>query len=156
METSLRTATNEEIPLVYTIMIQSFEQYRGKLNPPSGAFSETIDSITDKISRSGGAVLALAEGQAVGSAQYYRIDDYIYLGRVAVLPSHRCKGIAKAMVEHIESLTLNAGLSETRLEVRLSIPDNVSYYKKLQYEVIEEHAYPAETDYWYVMSKKLR
>ncbi|MNG35233.1 hypothetical protein D3C84_1219210 [compost metagenome] len=60
------------------------------------------------------------------------------------------------MVEHIESLALNSGLYETRLEVRLSIPDNVAYYKKLRYEVLEEHAYPAETDYWYVMSKKLR
>ena len=44
---------------------------------------------------------------------------------------------------------------ESRVEVRLSIPENIKLYEWLQYEVIEHKFYPERTDSWYVMRKKL-
>ncbi|MFD0681661.1 MULTISPECIES: hypothetical protein [unclassified Paenibacillus] len=45
--------------------------------------------------------------------------------------------------------------SETRVEVRLSLPENVDYYKKLQYQIISEQSYPNGEDSWYTMSKSV-
>ncbi|WP_336788040.1 GNAT family N-acetyltransferase [Paenibacillus sp. MMO-177] len=155
METKIIQASLEEIQTVHDVMVKAFEEYRGKLNPPSGALSETIDDIVKKISNNGGAIIAQAEGVPVGSAQFIFQDNYVYIGRVSVLPSHRGWGIGKMMVRYIENHARNKGVNESRLEVRISIPSNVAFYKKINYEVIEKHAYPAETDYWYVMKNSL-
>ncbi|TCM87933.1 acetyltransferase (GNAT) family protein [Paenibacillus sp. BK033] len=151
METLIKQASLEEIQIVHDVMGKAFEEYQGNLTPPSGALSETISDIIKKLSNNGGAIIAQVEGIPVGSAQYLFQDNYVYIGRVSVLPSHRGLGIGKMMVRYIETHARNEGVNESRLEVRLSIPSNVAFYKKLNYEIIEKHAYPDETDYWYVM-----
>lgn len=151
MEVLISQATMNEIKIVHDVMRKAFEEYRGILTPPSGALLETIDDIVKKISHNGGAIIARVEGVPIGSAQFVFEENYVYIGRVSVLPSHRGGGIGQMMVRYIESHAVNKGVSESRLGVRLSIPSNVTFYQKLNYEIIEKHAYPAETDYWYVM-----
>jgi len=151
MEAIINQASLNEIHIVHDVMRKAFEEYRGMLTPPSGALSETMDDIVKKISNSGGAVIARVEGIAVGSAQHIFHDNFVYIGRVSVLPSHRGKGIGKMMVRYIETLAKDKGLSEARLEVRLSIPSNAAFYQKLNYEIIEKLAYPDETDFLCVM-----
>ncbi|MGM0882354.1 MAG: GNAT family N-acetyltransferase [Bacillota bacterium] len=126
MEALIHKASLEEIEIVHDLMGEAFEEYRGKLTPPSGALSETINDIVKKISTNGGAIIAEAEGIPVGSAQFVFQDNYVYIGRVSVLPSHRGWGIGKMMVKYIETYARNKGVSESRLEVRLSIPSNVA------------------------------
>ena len=48
-------------------MQAAFEEYRGRLDPASGALRETIDDVRAAIS-SGGAFLAFSSAVAVGSA----------------------------------------------------------------------------------------
>jgi ribosomal protein S18 acetylase RimI-like enzyme len=151
MRALINQASLDEIHIVHEVMRKAFEEYRGMLTPPSGALTETMDDIINKISNKGGAIIARVEGIAVGSAQLIFQENYVYIGRVSVLPSHRGKGIGKMMVRYIESLAKDNGLSEARLEVRFSIPSNAAFYQKLNYEIIEKRAYPAETDYLYVM-----
>lgn len=151
MEALIHQSSLEEIQIVHALMEKAFEEYQGKLTPPSGALSETIDDIVKKISNNGGAIIAQVEGVPVGSAQFVFQQNYVYIGRVSVLPSYRGWGIGKMLVKYIETHARNQGVSESRLEVRLSIPSNLAFYKKLNYEIIEKHAYPAETDFWYVM-----
>lgn len=151
MEVVIRLAGLEEIPVVHEVMMMAFEEYRGKLTPPAGALSETVEDITKKITERGGAILALVNGAIAGSGQFVLHDQHVYIGRVSVLPSYRGQGIGKRLVRFIESYAKDKGLTEARLGVRLSIPDNIAFYSKLNYEAIEKHAYPDETDYWYIM-----
>ena len=136
-------------------MIRSFEEYTGRLTPPSGALNETVETIRTKISGGGGAIIAWDNTVPIGCAQYYFHEVYMYIGRISVLPKYRGKGIGKLIVHHLEEIGRNKGMPEVRLEVRLSLPENVAYYTKLNYMTIEEHAYPNRTDRWYVMSKAL-
>ncbi|MNI37008.1 hypothetical protein D3C73_910790 [compost metagenome] len=62
MEALIHQASLEEIQIVHYQMRKAFEEYRGKLTPPSGALSETIDDIVKKISNEGGAIIAQVEG----------------------------------------------------------------------------------------------
>ena len=59
------------------------------------------------------------------------------------------------MLAMIEGIALAIGINEARVEVRVSIPDNIKLYEYLEYRPIEQKYYNEGTDSWYVMSKKL-
>ncbi|RIX53690.1 GNAT family N-acetyltransferase [Paenibacillus nanensis] len=151
----IRSAKQDEIVVVRDIILESFKEYAGLLHPPSGALSETLESISSKVER-GGAVIVWEDTEPVGTALYNFVDDYMYIGRVAVLPKHRGKGIGKVIMAHLEQLALHKGYNKTRLGVRLSLPDNLMFYQKLHYISIEEHEYPDKTDKWHIMVKELK
>lgn len=151
----IREANNDEIEIVRHIIYESFKEYIGILHPPSGALRETVEGIKRKVEGRGSAIIVWDGSEPMGSALYYFEKDYMYIGRVSVLPKYRGKGIAKKMFTYLEELAVKKGCSKTRIEVRLSLPDNLRYYQKLNYLPIEEHEYPDKTDRWYVMSKVL-
>ncbi|WNR44147.1 GNAT family N-acetyltransferase [Paenibacillus roseipurpureus] len=151
----IKEATVHESDLIYQIMLASFQEYSGKLTPPSGALHETVEHTMRTFEVGGGAVLAWEEGNAVGSARYKLVDDYMYIGRVSVLPEYRGRGICKALLRRVESIAQQQGIAESRVEVRLSIPENIAMYQKFKYEVVEQKFYPEGTDSWYVMRKIL-
>ena len=66
MRVTVRSAGIDEAHAVLSIMQVAFEEYRGRLDPPSGALSETIDDVRAAIS-GGGALLAFSSDMAVGS-----------------------------------------------------------------------------------------
>jgi ribosomal protein S18 acetylase RimI-like enzyme len=156
MDLVITKATKTELEIVHAVMRAAFAEYQAVLNPPSGALRETVDDILNKVENDGGAVLAWASSEPVGSAQYYRKEGYLYIGRVSVLPAYRGEKIGKKLMHFLEKHALEEGIFETRIEVRQSLPNNISYYKGLQYEVLEEHEYPEKTDAWYVMRKCLK
>lgn len=53
MNYEIRTASTDEIELVHQTMMLAFEEYRGRLHPPSGALSENTETILSKISEHG-------------------------------------------------------------------------------------------------------
>jgi ribosomal protein S18 acetylase RimI-like enzyme len=152
----IREARHEEIEIVHGIMIEAFAEYIGILQPPSGALRETIQSIQSKIEDKGGAIIAFEDNTAVGATIYYYQENYMYIGRVSVLPTYRGKGIGREMIYYLEQQAINIGYSETRVEVRLSLPNNLRLYEKLAYRAIQEVEYPEKTDSWYIMSKNLQ
>jgi Acetyltransferases len=153
LDIHIREAAFEEWTTVHRIMREAFEEYRGVLHPPSGALREELEDTIRKLSTRGGAVLAMAEGIAVGSAQYRIEDDYVYIGRISVVARARGCGIGKKLVHFLEELAAARGMSEVRLEVRLSLPDNIQFYERLGYHVVQECRYPEDTDGWYIMAK---
>ena len=155
MSIEIREAKIEEVDIVFRTMQESFMEYSGKLNPPSGALSETTQNVINTFNEGGGAVLAWNGIMAVGSARYRFIEHYIYIGRVSVIREYRGRGICKSLLNFIENKAMSMGIKESKVAVRLSIPENIDMYKRLKYEVIEHKFYPDRTDSWYVMSKKL-
>lgn len=154
MPIEIKVANETEIDFVYSTMVEAFQEYAGKLNPPSGALSETTENILTTMNQGGGSVIAWDGSSAAGSARFKFIDHYLYIGRVAVLPEYRGRGIGKSMLVFLENMAADKKISEARVEVRLSIPDNIDMYKRYNYEIIEQIFYPERTDSWYVMSKK--
>jgi ribosomal protein S18 acetylase RimI-like enzyme len=152
----IREANREEIEIVHAIMIEAFTEYIGVLRPPSGALSETVESLQSKIANNGGAIIAIDDTQAAGATIYYYQENYMYIGRVSVLPTFRGKGIGREMIYYLEQQAMKMGYAETRVEVRLSLLDNLRLYEKLAYRAIQEIEYPEKTDSWYIMSKNLQ
>ena len=100
-------------------------------------------------------MLAEIEEEAVGSAQCILHEEYLWVGRVSVHPFHRGQGIGQQIMHYIEEYARQQGLNEVRLGVRQSLLGNISFYQKLQYEIVAKKAHPSGVGFWYEMKKVL-
>jgi GNAT superfamily N-acetyltransferase len=145
MSFEIRRALPEQAPLVLQIMQAAFAEYAGMLNPPSGANHETLADV-EKAMGDGGALLAWDGDRAVGSARFRPEPDCLYVGRVAVLPAYRGRGIGAALMWAMEDVAREAGRSKIRLGVRMALPGNLTFYEKLGYAVVEVGPHPKGSD----------
>jgi GNAT superfamily N-acetyltransferase len=83
-------------------------------------------------------VVAVLDGEIVGSG-YARIEDglpfvnykqHVYIGFMYVVPHHRGKGIAHAVVEALRRWALQRGITEMRLEVYYDNTPAIKSYEK--------------------------
>jgi GNAT superfamily N-acetyltransferase len=58
---------------------------------------------------------------------------HLHVGRVAVVPAWRGRGVATALMGWLEEFAASRGLSEIRLAVRLTLPRNEAFYRRLGY-----------------------
>jgi ribosomal protein S18 acetylase RimI-like enzyme len=154
MTISVRLVGVEQASEVHRLMQLAFEEYRGRLVPPSGALTETIDDVRAAIN-SGGAFLAFAGEVAVGSARYRLFPDHAYAERIAVLPAHRGRGIAVALMAAFEEAIRVLRVPEARVGVRVSLPSNLRFYENLGYRALSSRPYPTGTDFEITLSKRL-
>lgn len=153
MSLTLRLATPDDLPLIYDITQQSFAEYHGLLDPPSGAERETRQDV-ERALREGSAVFAYLEREAAGCVRYVSEEGGIYVGRLAVLPTRRRHGIGTALLDFVEAQARVAGAARLRLRVRLALPENIRLYTRLGYRVTGLHPRSA-TDVACTMVKDL-
>ena len=131
-EIVLRDAAPTDAPTVAEVVRQSFAEYEPWLTPPSGANAETSDTVLQKMAQ-GHVTLALLGGEMVGCVFTEPRDGFLYLGRLAVLPSHRHQGVGRALMDSAEARATRSGLPAVRLGVRIALPENRAYYERLGY-----------------------
>lgn len=153
-EIVLREATDDDIPTIVAVTRAAFDEYTGWLSPPSGAPNETPEKLRAKLA-SGHGVLALIGDQVVGSAYYSPEAEYVYLGRLAVLPEYRGRGIGSALVAEVERRARELGIARVRLGVRLALRHVRALYERLGYRVYEERRHEGFAETTYVMMEKL-
>jgi ribosomal protein S18 acetylase RimI-like enzyme len=137
----VREATAADIPTLATLVHTAFEDYRGRLDPPSGAHNETAETLRQAL-HTGWAALALVNNVAVGCVFYHQEDEHMYLGRLSVLRPFRRHGVGQALTEYVEQRARALGLPRVQLGVRIALPYLQAYYERLGYHVMryESHA----------------
>ena len=151
----LQEATYDDIPTLVALIHTAFEEYRGRLAPPSGAHRETAQSIGTYLQQ-GRAVLALLNDQAGGCVCYHQEGAHVYFGRLSVLPAFRQHGVGLALVTYVEQQARALGGQRVQLGVRIALPHLQVYYERLGYCVVgyETHeGYTASTSV--VMEKQV-
>jgi GNAT superfamily N-acetyltransferase len=153
---TLREAAPSDAEVVYQVTKAAYEEYSGVLDPPSGVDREALESVQDLL-REGGAILALIDGMAVGAVRYERRDNgSLYVGRLAVLPSHRRRGIGRALMAAAEETARRMGLAPITLGVRIQLPQNRAFYESLGYRADGRGSHPGyDRLTWFHMSKTL-
>ena len=131
----LREATYDDIPTLVTLIHTAFEEYRGRLEPPSGAHRETAQSISNYLQQ-GRAVLASLHGQVVGCVCYHQESEHVYFGRLSVLPAFRQHGVGLALVTYVEQQAKALGAQRIQLGMRIALPHLQVYYERLGYCVV--------------------
>ncbi len=150
----IRLAVPADGPLLVDILHAAFAEYDGRLDPPSGAHHETLDTLLEKM-KEGGAFLAFAGGKAVGCVFFEVHEDYVYLGRLSVLPEHRKQGVARALINQVEQQARDLGKSRVQLGTRLALPQLLAYYARLGYQPISYVAHPGYTQPTYAIMEKV-
>ena len=150
---AITVATVDDAPLVRAIMLGAFEQFRGTLEPPSSALDETIED-TRRAIAAGSAALAWVDGVAAGSVRCQPRPDYLYVGRLAVLPEFRGRGVAAALMASMAAQARTLGLPEVRVEVRQALADNVALFRRLGFRTVSEQPHPRGPAYWTIILGK--
>ncbi len=151
---SIRPATMADAPVLAATIVAAFEEYRGRLEPPSAALDETPDSIRHELASDYGGALALLDGHAVGCVLFRPEGADLYFGRLSVLPTHRGRGIAAALVHAVETEAVRRGCPGVVLGVRIALPENQEVFTRLGYAEIARHAHTGyDAPIWIEMRK---
>lgn len=152
----IRPAALEEAPVITSLLRAAFAEYKGKLDPPSGAHSESVETVRGLL-QSESTYVAVLDSEIVGAVFYRAHPDHadeVYLHRLAVLPHVRRFGIGRALVEAVEQSARELGADWVSLNVRIALPANRNYYYHLGYNVSGFAAHPGYSAPTYAMMRK--
>ena len=138
----LRQAELGDAPAVAATIAAAFEQYRGRLQPESGAFLETADAVAAELAKGATAIVAERNGEILGCVMMKEMEGDLYFGRLSVQPAARGAGLAARLVAAVEDLARARGLPGVRLGVRIALPDNQRLFTSLGYREISREAHP--------------
>ena len=147
-------ATPAESPLVLSITQAAFAEYEGLLDPPNTAAAETVADVHHAMTE-GGNLLAWVGTDAVASARFRFTPDHLYVGRLAVLPEQRGRGIASALMHAMEAIARATGRPEIALGTRMHLTRNIALYAKLGYKITKTHQHPRGKDIIAWLSKQV-
>jgi ribosomal protein S18 acetylase RimI-like enzyme len=149
----VREAGAEDIAPLVAIIHTAFEEYRGHIDPPSGAHRETVESIRQKMMIES-AVIAEIETRPVGCVFYQSEGEHIHLGRLSVIPEFRRSGIGRALVAEVENRAIALGIHTIQLFVRIALQENMTFYERQGYRVIREMSHEGHREPTYVVMEK--
>ncbi len=112
-----------DAPAVAALIRTAFAAQFVVTDPPPSALRVTENDVAAHLDAGGGAV-AEAGGGLVGSALWTEQDDGLYLARLAVAPSWRGRGVAKALMATAEATARRMALPRIHLSTRLVLLDN--------------------------------
>ncbi|RKH11996.1 GNAT family N-acetyltransferase [Corallococcus sp. CA053C] len=128
----LREAVPGDAARLSQVLREAFEEYRGRLDPPSSAHDKT-EALVMRELRDGGAFVAEADGVLRGCVFFHPKADHVYLDRLAVLPAFRGQGLSLRLMEAVESRARELGHSRVRLSVRLALESHHAWYARQGY-----------------------
>ena len=152
---TLRIATPSDAGAIADLVRLAFGAQSRPTNPPSRALKETADTIRDHLLRGGGAVVEI-DGALAGTLLWEEQDGALYLSRLAVHPSHRRRGIARALVELAEHEARRRALVRMTLGVRLVLEDNRRLFASCGFvETTLHHHEGFSEPTWVAMERRL-
>jgi predicted N-acetyltransferase YhbS len=119
-----------DVAAVATLIRDAFGDQGAVTDPPSGALRETAETIADRLAAGGGAGMK-SEGALIGVVLWTPQEHALYLGRLAVLPARRGRGLAGRLIEAAEAEARQRGLAALRLQARLELPRNRLLFARL-------------------------
>jgi GrpB-like predicted nucleotidyltransferase (UPF0157 family)/N-acetylglutamate synthase-like GNAT family acetyltransferase len=137
----VREATRRDIRVMLQLIQTAFEEYRGLLDPPSGAHSDT-EGMLSLLLQVEHALIAEVDGQPAGCVFYHISDRSLYMHRLSVPPPWRRQGVGARLVAAVEQVARDLLMDWVTLGVRISLPANRRYYEKLGYQVYDFASHP--------------
>jgi len=142
----LRAASAVDADELSRLIVGAFSSYEVRIDPPSSALRETPATIRAKFPDHGAAI-AESEGRAIGCV-LFTLDAQaaLYIGRLAVDPAWRRRGVARALVAYVEAEARRRGLERMRLQVRIPLVGNQALFKSCGFIEVGREAHPGYTE----------
>lgn len=149
----IQLASNADAETLVKILHDAFQEYDGVLIPPSGVHQESAESVRAKM-QTGQWLLARCNGRAAGCVWCEPNDGYMYLGRLAVVPELRGRGIGNVLIDAVETRAREQGFARVRLGVRVALADMRAAYERRGYVFVETRTHEGFTEPTYVILEK--
>lgn len=130
----------EAAETVHRLTQEAFGPY-GSLDPPSGAVREDRGAVVEELAAHGGALAELG-GVPAGCLRLRPDGNHLLVRRLAIDPRFQGQGIGRAMMAWAESEARRRGLEGVSVGVRLALPGNLDFYRRLGYRQVSEHMHP--------------
>ncbi|MGG0034018.1 GNAT family N-acetyltransferase [Priestia megaterium] len=127
-------AQPEDAATVHDLMLQAFSVYRDSV-PPSSALDETIESIMQSLKHGKKAVILYVENKPVAMARFTLEETSLYFYRLSVIPAFQGKGMAKQLIQWLETYAKECGKESLLCKVRMSVFRNIALYKSIGFYI---------------------
>lgn len=117
-----------DLPLVLTLIRDSFAYMDGVIDPPSSVHRVTMDSLRADTETS--EVWALGS-PPVACMILTRRPDTLYLGKLATAPDLRGQGLARRLIDHAADRARDLGLGTLSLQTRVELVANHAAFAAL-------------------------
>jgi ribosomal protein S18 acetylase RimI-like enzyme len=114
------------------------------IDPPSGVLKETAADFAARL-RVETAFIVEADGTLIGCVFCAIDDDALYIGRLAVAPAWRRRGVANALIEAAKGEARVRGAARITLGARIALPGNVALFRRHGFTVVAETCHPGFT-----------
>lgn len=119
-------------------MIQAFSEYKNEVSP-SSALQETHKMITNSFKLGEQALIAYEKNEPIAMVRFKLEKAHLYFYRLSVIPQKQGKGIAKKLMETLETYGKYHGINEIQCKVRATVSKNIALYSSMGYVVYDEN-----------------
>ena len=119
------------------------------IDPPSSALKETARDFDARL-KSETCFVVEAEGRLIGCVFCIPQGDSLYIGRLAVAPDWRRRGVASVLIEAAKDEARRIGAARITLKARILLASNLALFKRHGFAIAGEEThegYGAPTSY---------
>lgn len=125
------------------LILDAFEDQRGRVDPPSSAFSESVDNLRRRRQAEWLVIAEQTGSDALSACLFAEArPGELYLSKIAVAPAARRRGLTGRMIERTLPIARQAGSPWLTLNVRVSLDDNQTVFRRLGFEMVESGSHP--------------
>ena len=137
---AVRPAVLWEAAEIFKVYQDAFLQLEGRIDPPTSAASQTVESLSKSFGRVDISVCTL--GDTIVGCVFFKPDQTgLYLYRLAVCPQHQGKGIAKRLIRHVQEMAQQRGCEFVSLNVRIPLTDNQKLFRSQGFDEVSRHCH---------------
>ncbi|TMI98639.1 MAG: GNAT family N-acetyltransferase [Alphaproteobacteria bacterium] len=114
------------------------------IDPPSSVLKETVADFAARF-RSDTIFVAQANEGLIASIFCTPQDDALYIGRLAVRPDWRRRGVAGALIEAAKDEARRRGAKRITLGARIALAANVALFRRHGFVVVGKTCHPGFT-----------
>ena len=119
----------------------AFGEQEGRLDPPSSAFRESVESLRAKL-REQHLVVAIDDNKIVGCVFAEPRPEDLYISKLATHPNVRGRGLGSSLIDRIIDIAGKAGFEGLSLEVRIALKGNQRLFAAAGFMVVDARSHP--------------
>ncbi|NQZ33640.1 MAG: GNAT family N-acetyltransferase [Oceanospirillaceae bacterium] len=112
------------------LLFSAFEFQHSRIDPPSSLLLLNVNSIIEKASAEQ-LMVALKDGELVGCVFVRNQGNLLYVGKLAVAKHLQGCGIARQLMQEVESYAKGESKEVLELQVRIELVENIAAFSAL-------------------------